>query len=236
MKRVFLSSALILTCTVVWSQIQTKFAEFVNTFPSCNYPFIMSFDFSIRTKIDHYVHPTDEDLLKTFVYGQGIKPVALGCELKDFVAYDSYFQFPDTDSVVVVVLSPDMRDPACGDGSLLATYSKHNYQLQDALWISMRGGLTPQYIDDHKVVCNLDIESVIAEDSIYIERKETHSLRLNNVPRGQSRSRKLKKTTYKITYKMTAGGKFIKIREDRNDEILDPVANKLKEPLIREYE
>jgi hypothetical protein len=34
----------------------------------------------------------------------------------------------------------------------------------------------------------------------------------------------------------TVGGKFIKVREDRNDEILDPLADKLKEPLIREYE
>jgi hypothetical protein len=196
----------------------------------------MSFDFSIRTKINVYSHSIDEYLLKTFVYGQGIKPVALGCELKDFVSHEAYFQFPPTDSVVVVVFSPEMRDPACGEGTLLATYSKYNYQLQGSLWISMRGGLTPQYIDDQKIICNLDIESVVTEDSIYIERKETHSLRLNNVPRGQSRWRDLKTTIYKITYKMTVGGKFIKIKEDRNDEILDPLADKLKEPLIREYE
>jgi hypothetical protein len=235
MKKVFLFTLLICLSLNVEAQTQTEFENFINSFTLCPYPFVDSYD-KTRTKVNATAGAIDESLLKIFVYGQGIKPVALGCELKDFVAYDSYIQFPPTDSVVVVVLSPDMRDPACGEGSLLATYSKHNYQLQSTLWISMRGGLTPQYIDDQKVVCNLDIEGIVAEDSIYLERKETHYLRLNNVPRGQSRSRKLKTTIYKITYKMTVGGKFIKIREDRNDEILDPLADKLEEPLIREYE
>jgi hypothetical protein len=216
--------------TVAWSQTRTEFVEFINTFPLCNYPFIMSFDFSVRTKIDHYVHPTDEKLLKTFVYGQGIKPVKIYCELEDFVAYDSYIQFPPTDSVVIVVLSPDMRKASCGEGSLLTTYSKHNYQLQDILWISMRGEIEPQYINNQKFVCDLVIESIIAEDSICIERKESHYIKIT---KGY---RKVKTTVYNIVYKMTEGGKFIKIREDRKDEILDPLANQLKDPLIREYE
>jgi hypothetical protein len=195
MRKIFLFTLLICLSLNVEAQTQTEFEKFINSFTLCPYPFVDSYD-KTRTKINAIAETIDESLLKTFVYGQGIKPVQMYCKLKDFVAY---IQFPPTDSVVVVVLSPYMRDPACGEGSLWATYSKHNYQLQDTLWTSMRGGLTPQYIDDQKFVCDLIIESTATADSIYIERKESYYLQLS-----VKEYQKLKTTTYK----MTVGGKL----------------------------
>jgi hypothetical protein len=196
----------------------------------------MSFDFSTRTKVADKNGILDENMLRTFVYGQGIKPVPISCKLEDFEAYDCYIQFPPTDSVFALVLSPDMRDPVCGEGSLLVTYSRYDYQLQGSLWISLRGAARPQHIDDQIFTCRIDIESIVAEDSICMERIETHYLRSDRAPKGQSRFKKLKIITYNMVYKMTVGGKFIKIREDKKEEIIDPLADKIKEPLIREYE
>jgi hypothetical protein len=236
MKKSFLLIMLFFTYFFTWSQSQTEFEKFVDLFYLCNYPYIDSYDYDKMTKVNTTAIDIDEDLLNTFVYGQGIKPVPISCKLEDFEAYDCYIQFPSTDSVFALVLSPDMRDPSCGEGSLLATYSKYNYRLQGSLWISLRGAARPQHIDDQVFTCNIDIESVVTEDSICLERKETHCLRFDRAPKGQSRFKKLKIITYNMVYKMTVGGKFIKIKEDKKEEIIDPLADKIKEPLIREYE
>jgi len=53
-------------------------------------------------------------------------------------------------------------------------------------------------------------------------------LYIPNMPRGQG-TKKIKEVTYYLTYKITTGGKFVKIRETKEVEILDPIANQLEE-------
>jgi hypothetical protein len=216
----------------IYAQTGSKqqFEQFLQKFDLNNYPIVVSDNYEKRTKIIKTQNGMmDEKLLNLFVYGQGIKKVGLACDIGSFQSYFSYFQLPATDSVYVVALTPDMKDAVCGEGLLLVTYSKLNNQFQDTLWFALRSALNPQYIDNQKVVCNLDIEeSIIANDSIYLERKEAYYLRFNNVPKGGQYSKKIKSSHIYTTYQMTVGGKFIKIRERREDEILDTIANKLK--------
>jgi hypothetical protein len=229
MRKILLLITLVSFCLTAWSQTQAEFEKFVKLFDLYDYPHVMSTDFKKMTKVNTGAGIIDEKLLKMFVYDQGIKPVALYCNPEDFRSYESYIQFPSTDSVFLLTLCPEMRDPACREGFLLATYSKYNYQLQDTLWIYLEGALESQYIDEQQVVCHLNIESMLTEDSICVTRTESHYLRFNNVPRKQKQSKNIKETVYNTTYKMTVGGKFIVMKDEKKDEILDPDGNRLKE-------
>jgi hypothetical protein len=229
MKKYILLITLIFVQTKVIAQTQTEFENFLHIFKLCNYPHVASEDYEKMTKINISPNTIDEKLLQTFVYDQGIKPVALNCNQEDFLTYESYIQFPPTDSAYLITLVPEMRSPMCRSGLLLVTFAKNNYKLQDTLWISFEGRLEPQYIDGQRIGCTLDIESKLIEDSIYVTRTESHFFRLNNVPKGQVRSKKIKETIYNTTYKMTVGGKFVIINDKKTDKIIDTLAEKLKE-------
>jgi hypothetical protein len=212
------------------AQTKTDFEKFVNSFyPVYPYPYAESLYSERSTKVNTVSAEIDMRLYDLFIKKQ-IRPVALYCQQEDFESYWAYIQLPQTDSVYVLILSPEMRNPACGEGSLLATYSKYNYQLQDTLWIFVSGKMLPQYLENQKIDCYVEVESILNQDSIYVTRNEYNRLRFNNVPRGEPSSKRIKTTTFYTTYKMTVGGKFIKLREKREDEILDPIAEKLKEP------
>jgi hypothetical protein len=212
------------------AQSQDEMEKFIKLFYPVTYPFVASEYPSRGTDVGSGLREMDENMYKIFVQKSNIKPVALRCELEDFLYYSCYIQFPQTDSVYILVLSPEMRDPACRCGSLMVTYSKHTFKLQDTLWISVEGKLDQHYIDNQKIICGLEVESILTNDSINVTRIVSYFLRFNNVPRGEPSSKRIKTTTFHTTYKMTVGGKFIKLREKRDDEILDPIAEKLKEP------
>jgi hypothetical protein len=231
MRNLLLLSMLMFPTLIAKSQSQVEFEKFLKLFYQCNYPHTASTDYSKNTSVDTGAQSVDDKNLYNLFIGKHIRSVALNCSIQDFEAYYPYIQFPPTDSVYVLILSPEMRDPSCGQGCLLATYSKYNYQLRDTLWISLDGALSPQYIDEQKVVCGFDIESVLTKDSICVETIESYYLRFNNVPKGQPRSKQIKETKFNTTYKMTTGGKFIKLREKREDDIIDPIASRLKEPV-----
>jgi hypothetical protein len=220
----FISFFLYVTTTLNAQSV--KLNDFISLFDLCDYPIIISDDYSKSTKISASIRSINENLLQQFVYDQGIKKVRLACNLNSFQTYFTYFQLPQTDSAFIVTLLPDMKDAACGEGILLVTYSKSHHHVQDTLWISLRSALEPQYIDNKKIVCNLDVESTLTNDSISMDKTESFYLRHeygSGIP-----TKKVKTTTYHIIYKMTQGGKFIKIRERKEDEILDPIANKLE--------
>jgi hypothetical protein len=224
MKRFFLF-LMILNASSIYAQTGSKqqFEQFLQKFDLNDYPIVFSFDFSKMTEvIKTQGGVVDEKLLNLFVYGQGI-------ETDDYlIGYNAYIQLPPTDSAFVLTLNQSMSDPAFGEGLLLTTYSKVDYRIKDTLWVFLRDGMVAQYIDDQKVTGRIEIESLLTKDSICTERKKIYYLKYNNVPKGSLSSKKIKITTYFTTYQMTVGGKFIKIRERREDEILDTIANKLK--------
>ena len=159
---------------------------------------------------------------------QGIRPVPLGCYLEDFVSYASYIQFPHTDSVYLLVLIPRMIEPQCGGGNLLVSYSRYTNQLQDTLWVSYAGGFEISRTSDQQIICSVDIESVLAGDTIFLERKHTYVVRIGDLS-SRYRSIRVKIAEYQYKYLMTVGGQFKQISVNRKEEILDEELVKILE-------
>ena len=211
---------------MVYAQTEPDFEKFISEFPYVNYPYVASEDWAKMTKVDAYAQTIEKKFHEKFVIGQGIKPVGLGCSLKEFVAYKSYIQLPSTDSVYLLVLSPEMTDPACRGGDFLVTYSKFNQQLQDTLWISYQGGFEISRTSEQQKICGVDIESVLTGDTIFLERKHTYVVRIGDL-RSKYKSFKAKITIYQYKYVMTVGGRFKQVSVNRKDEILNEELAKL---------
>ena len=232
MKRILIILNLICVQWMVFAQSESDFKNFVNLFPLVKYPYTASDDFRRMTRVDAVIRTIDASFYEKFVSGQGIKPVALGCFLEDFVAYRSYIQLPATDSVYLLVLVPEMNNPACGGGSLLVTYSRFNHQLQDTLWISFNGGIELSRTSDQQIICSIDIESVLTGDTIFLERKHTYVVRIGDLS-SSFRSFIVKISTYNYKYVMSVGGRFKQISASRKDEILDEELVKLLSDIPR---
>ena len=219
MKRVFLTVSVVFNLNLaLFAQTKVEFEKFIGKFPVYdNYPYIRSQDYDKMTIPGKRAGRIDEIHLKTFIYDQGIKMIDMGCGVENFEEYVGDIQFPHTDSAYLVTIFPTLID-ACGEGLLLVSYSKYDYKIRDTLWIDSDRRLPVIKIDDNmEIPRHLTIESISTKDSIYVEKEIDYYLRELN-PRH---SKRVKVTKFYTTYKITTGGKFVIIRERKEDEILD---------------
>ena len=176
MKKVVIKiCVMFLPCANIIAQIDLKaeFETFIINFDMCQYPYYASWEnnkFSeCEQKHGGYISEQHDGL---FVSGQGLKPFAWICDLDNFLGYVALEQLPATDSVYLLIFAINMERQGCGEGLLLATYSKYTFQLQDTLTIYSFGSYKPQYVNGQRILQSALISSFLTEDSIQIQRTE----------------------------------------------------------------
>jgi len=230
MKKVIQICVIICFSVKISAQIDLKkeFESFIINFDMCQYPFYMDWGENKENSVCEKKHgggiSSEHDLM--FVSGQGIKPFSWWCDLDRFFCYCASFQLPPTDSVFLLIFVLATDEIICGEGFLLASYSKQTYQLQDTITIFSRGSIKPQYINEQRINQGADISCFLTGDSIHIYRIEEFSF-----PREQG-FKKLKTVKYNTTYFMTQRGKFIKKREEIEEELFDEIGKQLEFPNI----